>query len=517
MASSGAPYRMLYSNDLTNTLSCVSPWHKARQPFGPELLEASIDEVAGTGVDAHLLQPGLCNVPLWKSTIYPVSEHADWYKERFGSKLDPYAQFVLDGGDIAQVFIDRCRKTGQAPFISFRLNDAHHKEWIDAKKGDKIPGSASQGLSKFYADHLDDRLAKKPASGRERVFNWAVPEVREHKLALIAELCENYDFDGLELDFLRTYSYFDLDKTTVRERFDIMTTFVGKVREALDRSGRGGRRRWLCARVPCYKDSLDPLGLDLRGLVNAGLDMVNASSHYFTTQYHDLAAIRRMTPGAKLYLEICHSIWNGAKLEAGYDTFAFRRATKEQIYTAAHLAYARGADGMSAFNFAYYRDHGSEGRGPFAEPPFEVFQGLRDPEFVARQPQHWFRAPGWRGPGCKPTPVPRNFVVGKPQPFVLDLAPPAGGWKQGGRLRIENEQTLAGSRWSAKLNGAELAVSDNVDEPYANPYPGLLGKPESRRAWTVPLEKLVDGVNRLEITLVEGEPATVAYLDLGVT
>ena len=31
---------------------------------------------------------------------------------------------------------------------------------------------------------------------------------------------------------------------------------------------------------------------------------------------------------------------------------------------------------MSAFNFVYYREHGGAGRGPFNEPPFEVFKHL---------------------------------------------------------------------------------------------------------------------------------------------
>jgi hypothetical protein len=52
-------FQLLYSNDLTNITSCVSPWHRRGEPFRPEMLEASVDEVADRGVDVHLLQPGL--------------------------------------------------------------------------------------------------------------------------------------------------------------------------------------------------------------------------------------------------------------------------------------------------------------------------------------------------------------------------------------------------------------------------------------------------------------------------
>ena len=76
---------------------------------------------------------------------------------------------------------------------------------------------------------------------------------------------------------------------------------------------RGGRRRWLCARVPCYLAAYDALGLDLPALVAAGLDMVNLSASYFTLQQTDLAAVRRLVPQAAVYLELCHTIWNGPK------------------------------------------------------------------------------------------------------------------------------------------------------------------------------------------------------------
>lgn len=173
-----------------------------------------------------------------------------------------------------------------------------------------------------------------------------------------------------------------------------MTDFVQQVRELLDRTARNGRRRWLCARVPCYLEAFDPLGLDLPAMVAAGLDIVTVSAFYFTAQQTDLPAIRRLVPGAAVYLELCHAIANGKRPPGpGYDIAPFRRATPEQIYTAANLAYARGADGVNAFNFAYYREHGGPGRGPFAEPPFHIFKRLGDPAWLARQPQTIFWRP----------------------------------------------------------------------------------------------------------------------------
>jgi hypothetical protein len=514
--TSRTPPKVLYSNDTTNITSCISPFHKEREPFRKEMLEATVDELTGL-VDAHMLQPGLGMVPMWPSKVLPLAEHYAWIKQRYGQKPDPFGQFVLDGGDVVQVFIDRCRQRQQAAFISFRMNDAHNKEFSDPQPGGKPSASIGMSVTKHYAEHPEYRIKPGSLRGADLIQNWAVPEVRAQKFALIRELCENYDIDGLELDFLRFYNYFRLEETPLEQRRAIMTGFVHEVRTLLDQTARNGKRRWLCARVPCHLPALDVLGLDLKALVAVGLDMVNASEHYFTTQQHDLAAIRTQTQGAALYFELCHTIWKGDKVAKGYDVFPFRRATREHLHTSAHLAYARGAEGISLFNFAYYRQHGhGEGRGVFGEPPFEALKALHDPKALTQEPQHWLIAQGWRAPGMKPLPLPRKIEVGKSAKFDLDLAPPSGGWKQEARVRIQADKPLGNGEWTAKFNGELLNPTQDVAEPFPVPYPSLLGKPEELRAWTLPAKLLRDGKNSLEITLLTGEPVAAVFVDLAV-
>jgi hypothetical protein len=512
-----APFRVLYSNDTTNITGCVSPFHQKGEAFRPEMLEASVDEVAGL-VDAHFLQPGLGMVPMWPSKVLPLEEHYAWIRQRYGQGPDSFGRYVLGGGDVVKVFIERCRARGQAPFISFRLNDAHHKEFVDPQPGAKPGGSIGMSVTRFYAEHPEYRIKPGSVRGADLVQNWSVPEVRAQKFALIRELCENYDLDGLELNFLRFYSFFRPEETTREQRCAIMTGFVKDVRALLDRTARGGRHRWLCARVPCYLEALDLLGLDLPAMTAVGLDMVNAAAHYFTTQQHRLAAIRRRVPDASLYFELCHTIWKGEKVQAGYDVFPYRRATPEHLHTSAHLAYARGADGISLFNFPYYRQHGQgEGRGVFGEPPFDALKSLREPAALARRPQHWFLASGWRAPGVKPLPLPRKIESGKPAPFVFDLAAPRDGWKRDARLRVQFDQPPGEGAWQVTMNDEALTATPDVAEPFAVPYPSMLGKPEELRAWLVPAQLLREGSNRVEITLKSGPAATVVFLDLSTS
>jgi hypothetical protein len=514
-----APYKVIFSNDTTNIGTCASPYHKKGERWKPEMLEATVDEVAGTGVDAHFIQLCTGQVPWYQSKVYPLQEHHRWWQQHFGVEPDHPAfdlggvhRFILDGGDPLQVFIDRCRRTGQAPFVSMRMNDAHLLENVNT------PGNFAglHCISRFYAEHPEWRIGDNPQDWHTRVLNWAVPEVREWIFSLLEEQIRNYDIDGFELDLQRHCNLFRQDETTRRQRAEIMTDFVRRVRGVLDETSPG-KHRWLCARIPCYTAAFDPLGIDLPAWSRAGLDMVNVSPHYFTVQQTDLAEIRGMVPEASVYLEMCHATWNGARLtEKGYDNFTFRRTTPEQYQTAAHLAYSQGADGVSAFNFVYYREHGVGERGPFNEPPFDVFNHLGDPGWLAAQPQHWFVAPGWNCPyGGVRVPMPRALKSGEATSLELELAPPAGGWKAGGRLRIQAEEDLDAGEWAATINGVSLADTDDRSEPYPNPYPPLLGTRERLRAWQVPPDAPKHGSNTLTLSMKNGaKPAKLVFIDL---
>jgi hypothetical protein len=534
-----APFKVLFSNDTTNLCTCRSPFQPqpnwVRDPatdgwvyrelnFSRETLEAGVDETAGMGIDVHLLQPGVGWVPWWKSRVYPFAEHVRFMKERTG--MDPaanaYAAYMAAGGDMVEVFVRRCRRHGQTPFVSFRLNDSHGHEFTAMDPKD-IQSWAWHVFSPIHVNHPEWRIGQDINDWNGRVLNWAIPEVRRFKFAFIEELCEQYDLDGFELDFMRHNRFFDETKTPLAERCEIMNDFVHEVRRLLDRTARPGCRRWLCVRVPAVLRAHDDLGVDLPAFVKAGVDMVNLSHSYFTNQYGDLAEIRALVPDVALYVEMCHCTAiarNRAKL--GYDSFFFRRTTPRQFWTTAHQAYARGADGLSTFNFVYYREHGPGPRGPFHEPPFAMHQRLGDPAWLARQPQHYIMGSTWlswdrparRIEGNGPH---RKLEPGGTSHFEFILAPPDGGWRLGGRFRIQSPGSFDVTEWKATLNGQELVATYDRSEPSDAPYPSLLGNNEELRAWQVPPALLREGVNTVAVTYAAGDfPVEICFADLAV-
>jgi hypothetical protein len=289
-----------------------------------------------------------------------------------------------------------------------------------------------------------------------------------------------------------------------------MLAFVREVRALLDRTARGGVRRWLCVRIPCRLDRHEPIGVDIEAFQAAGVDMFNICSSFFSEQQSDMREMARRLPSSSVYLESTSAASLGAYL-GGYDQ-SFRRMTVEQLHTAGHLAFSRGGAGTSTFNFVYYRQHHDNPKiGPFAEPPFHAFKGLADPAWLATRPQHYF-VPSFHGAYLVPQPLQPGASFSR----ELDLAPPTGGWRRDGRLRLQNLSDLGDSRWELSWNGVALAPTPDVSEPYPSPYPNCLGEPRDWRAWTVPHALLRDGTNTLTATMVTGAPAQPMYIDLAL-
>jgi hypothetical protein len=138
------------------------------------------------------------------------------------------------------------------------------------------------------------------------------------------------------------------------------------------------------------------MGMDVSSIVKYGVDMINASVSYYTDQENELEYIVSQAGGkAKVYYEMAHDVFDAEGIS---DTGKFMRPTDEMLYSTADLAYRKGADGVSFFNFAYFRENGSASGGtfgPFCEPPFYIFADIGNKEAAAAKSSHYFITPGW--------------------------------------------------------------------------------------------------------------------------
>jgi len=520
------PFRSVYNNDFTNITTCTWSAHpQASMPFSKEMLEETVREVAGY-VDAHFLQLATGRVPWYRSKLYSMEAHRDWWCENYGVSPDHpifttgYHKYLLDGNDPLRDFIAYCRKYGQAAFVSMRMNDAHGLELADEYGNTRFANC----ISKFYVEHPQYRLSQEKG-WYDRGLNWIHEEVRSSLLELIEEQCANYELDGFELDFQRHPRFFVESETTLSERVSVMNDFIGRVREILDRTALGGARRYLSVRIPCYLSMLEDCGLEPACFEALGVDMAVISDHYFTSMDMDFAAIAKRLESVSAFFEMCHTTFTGKHVgvdpgKPHYDCFTFRRTTPEQYRTYANQAYRNGAQGMYFFNFAYYREHGTEGRGPFSEPPFSVIGDCRDPKLVASLPQDYLLTPGW---SCWGGPVQR--VKGKNLPralkrdcaerFTMELYPQENA-EPVTRLRLQTDEAIADQVFTASFNGVQLTPTADISEPFGEQYPPLLGTEQTLRAFTLPLSLIREGKNEITVTLTEGEDIRLIALNIAI-
>jgi hypothetical protein len=541
-----APFRTLYNNDSTNLLSCFSPWsnpgnNSHPQVFSTGLIEASVAEVAGL-VDVQLFCPGLCWVPWWKSNLYPATDHYRWYYDLVGrpnGPFDGYANYMLDGGDMIHDFLQACRSHRQTAFVSFRLNDVQFLE----TSGTTV--TTTSKMCRFWYQNsayeagdsftLGDNYLRNP----ERAQNWAIRDVRDYKLSLIKEICQ-YDIDGLELDFNRYANYFPPDSDPEKNQA-IMVGFIRQVRAALDEcplsegnsdeqpsAYKDPRHRYLSVRVPSFLDVHAKLGISLPAFVEAGVDMVNVSDGYYTTNESDLPLIRSLIPDTSIYFEATQTTNVTATLPDG--SRPFLRTTDDQFHTVSNTAYHQGADGISLFNFAYYRQTSNEiasdpGVGPFNEPPFHVLDSLRHRDDGVPRPQWYVLAVDHDTYISSSMQMPHTLKAGESFTFKLSMYP-RGKQPEGIlRVRIEPPQDYTTGPvppWTSavELNDTPLDPTSFVAAPLHDPYKANLAVDPTRfSCFKVDRGALREGTNLVKVKLVQPTPGSASkvildYLDV---
>lgn len=130
-------------------------------------------------------------------------------------------------------------------------------------------------------------------------WNYAVQEVREYRLSIIREVVEQYDFDGVHLDYLRHTPH--LPPGRQWESRQHLTSFMRDVRTMLqEQAAKRGRPLLLAVRVPdsvegCHTDGLDIEAWAAQGLV----DVLVIGTRTIDV---DVASFRRAVGGAPVKL-----------------------------------------------------------------------------------------------------------------------------------------------------------------------------------------------------------------------
>jgi hypothetical protein len=299
------------------------------------------------------------------------------------------------GDDPLLAILQFWKRDGRTFLFSMRMNDKHHAYFNWAHLWDEFrrthrhwflqPPSDAE-WSNAFLPWLNDQARPSPqemwakvqtqpgdlragpnreANGEKLLYDYSKAEVRSHYLAILREACRRYDFDGVELDWLRYPKFFRDSEVNAA----VLTEFVREAREILDETAkRHGHPLRLVTRVPDSPARAKELGLDVETWLKAGwIDAVIAGNGFtFTCNELDgwvALAHRHRVP---VYGVI-------ERMPRGFARFG----TPKTLRAAAATLWARGADGLYTFNF-------------YNTSEYSLLKELSDPTQLAHLPKEFF-------------------------------------------------------------------------------------------------------------------------------
>ena len=171
------------------------------------------------------------------------------------------------GEDPQRSLIERGHALGIDVYASVRMNDNH---FGGAQVADLPALYRARRVEKMRFEHPEWVLGDRTSEWFALSWNMAVPEVRQHRLAHIEEVCRRYDWDGVELDWQRHAFHFP-DEEGYRLRY-LLTDLQRAVRQLTRDLGRErGRPFYLAARVAGSLEMCRRIGYDVPAWIDEDL------------------------------------------------------------------------------------------------------------------------------------------------------------------------------------------------------------------------------------------------------
>jgi hypothetical protein len=396
--------------------------------------------------------------------------------------LDPYA-----------VWIARCREKGISPWLSMRMNDVHNVDDVD-----------SYIHASFWREHPEYwRVPGSTGAWTDRAFDFGIAEVRAHHMALVKELLERYDADGIELDWMRFGYHFKPGQEAAGAA--LLTQFMRDAR-ALTKawSEKRGHPVLLGARVPTDPVAAKGLGMDAIRWAQEGLIDRLVPTPFWATADFDIPMERwreQLGDTAKS-LVLCAGTEILLRAHPGGPAVENDLASARG-FALAHLH--RGADQIYLFN---YMDP-EPMQGPAGSYQALLRAGFKV-DTLARLPRRHpvtYRdtvAPGMPNGAA----LPADAKQGAAFSFYIGPKPDTGS-----ALLVFGAAAAApeGTTFALTVNGAAISA-ETAPPPHAS-LPGA----QQILAYSVPVATLKEGHNTVHIQQGSGETALqLVWVELNI-
>ena len=263
--------RVIFNNDGDEIV------YECREATLKALLDARTTALAGTQVDSIFY----CTWSSGMSLFTHDTKAGQVFDTREGRFAPNMTRAMLDRGiDPLKAMVDFGKEHRMEVFWSYRMNDTHDGALTDY-------GPVMFRANKLKTEHPEYLMGDPkhlPKYGAWSAMNYGLPEVRELAFRYVEEVCQNYDVDGVELDFFRHPVFFKHNTAGApcddadREQ---MTGLVRRIREMTEAVGRKrGRPILVAMRVPDSVEYSRAVGIDLeQWLAGDLLDLLIVSSY----------------------------------------------------------------------------------------------------------------------------------------------------------------------------------------------------------------------------------------------
>lgn len=487
--------RIIYNNDGDDLTAFI---RQCKQVTPDEFLSLRTSPVAGTQVDTIFYCTGLC---------FGILR----YDSKLGDNIvrtapdagtlprDKTEEFLRKKMDAMKMMIVFCRNNKIEIFCSMRMNDTHD---VSNKR-------LFSTLKKEHPEYLNGSPEKPPKYGAWSAVNYALPEIRDLRVRMFQEVCENYDLDGIEMDYFRHPVFFKSHATGAavsQEERDMMTDMMRRIRRMTEDAGlKRGRPILVATRVPDSVGYCEAIGLDVARWLEEGLVDILVPSGYFRLNPWETSVELGHKHGVPVYPSLDESRmqckWpdknEAAKIRNSSACFRARAVN----------GWDSGADGIYMFNLfdprsPLWRELGDLKTMETMDKVYTT--GARG---VAAIQGRGFGLPGGerflnRLVFCPERPL--KLVPGRPASVDVRVGQPVGSNATSGlapevTLRLRFKDLVNTDELGMKINGQSLASSTRQDAWLEYPIRPAL---------------VVKGTNRFEITLKAESTAKPVVEDL---
>jgi hypothetical protein len=338
------------------------------------------------------------------------------------------------------------------------------------------------------------------AGWTDRALDYGHPEVRQHSMALVHELAERYDFDGLELDWMRFGFHFRPGHEAEGAR--LLTDFTAEVRAVLNGwQKRRGHPIRLGARVPSRPQTAVGLGMDAVEWARRGLIDMLVITPFWATIETDMP------------VELWKNLLRGTPvtLAAGLEVLARpyhdlkpQNNSLETVRGAAASLLGRGADRIYLFNYM-----GFDGKMDGLDDYSALLREAGRPETLAGKPRRHMitYADTWAPGEPQPRQLPARCTPGEWLAFRVPTGPEPTAGRVTARLGVEGATDAQVTGWEVRVNGEPCPFAGTVRPEHCRPGDPLC-------EFAVPLRTMNRGYNLIE--LLPQSEAQIVWVEMAI-